>query len=67
MQERVSLVNGQWEIQSAPGQGTTISVTIPLEQDLISVLPEPQTLSRSTETVSLVTHSQGEDHARSAD
>lgn len=31
MQERVSLVGGQYEIQSCPGAGTTIRVTIPLE------------------------------------
>lgn len=32
MQERVSLVGGQYELQSCPGAGTTIRVMIPLAQ-----------------------------------
>lgn len=33
MQERVSLVNGHYHLHSAPGQGTTIEMAIPLEQE----------------------------------
>ena len=31
MRERVALVNGRLEIESAPGQGTCISVELPLK------------------------------------
>jgi signal transduction histidine kinase len=33
MQERVSLVNGQYHLHSAPGRGTTLEMMIPLEQE----------------------------------
>jgi CheY-like chemotaxis protein/two-component sensor histidine kinase len=33
MQERAGLVRGQLSVRSAPGQGTTISVRVPYEQD----------------------------------
>ncbi len=29
MRERASLINGHWEIESAPGEGTTVHVTVP--------------------------------------
>jgi two-component system sensor histidine kinase NreB len=32
MKERVALLNGQFDIKSRPGRGTTITVEIPLEQ-----------------------------------
>lgn len=31
MQERIRELNGTWQIQSAPGQGTTITITVPEE------------------------------------
>jgi signal transduction histidine kinase len=33
MRERVILVNGELDVESAPGQGTTILVTVPLNKD----------------------------------
>ena len=32
MRERANLVDGQWEIDSRPGNGTTIRVTLPLDE-----------------------------------
>ncbi len=31
MQERVDLIDGRLEIKTAPGSGTTISATVPLD------------------------------------
>ena len=36
MQERVSLCNGQFEIESEPGQGTCLTVELPLEKERVS-------------------------------
>ena len=33
MRERVALLEGQVDIESAPGQGTVITVTIPLSEE----------------------------------
>ena len=34
MRERVALLEGQFEVDSAPGRGTTITATIPLREDI---------------------------------
>lgn len=62
MQERVSLVNGQWNVASIPGQGTTISVTIPLETDPITGLPQSQIGPLSTNAPNLSPNPQGGAH-----
>jgi signal transduction histidine kinase len=33
MRERAELLQGRFDIQSAPGKGTLVRVTIPLEQE----------------------------------
>ena len=62
MQERVSLVNGQWDIQSTPGQGTTIEVTIPLEPELIPTLRPLQVIPPLTDSPNLAANPQGEEY-----
>jgi signal transduction histidine kinase len=39
IQERLQVLGGGYEIQSAPGQGTTLNVTIPLEQSYADPSP----------------------------
>ncbi len=34
MQERVALIGGRWQVQSAPGQGTRITVELPIPGEL---------------------------------
>lgn len=50
MRERISLVNGQYDLKSRPGRGTTIQVQIPLN-------PTPLTISTST------TYNHGKNHS----
>jgi signal transduction histidine kinase len=38
--ERLRILSGHWSVQSAPGQGTCIEVTIPLAADAARELPE---------------------------